>query len=95
MTAHQDDPADVMTKCPHCRDEMLYWQADDHRCKFSLTIGTDVELVVVARHSGRKWNGFDVPVLTADQAALVGTAIGESDSAAGESDGLQWEVVRQ
>lgn len=59
---------------------------------FTLTIGRDVELTVMAEDSHRMWNGFAVPILTADQAAIVGAAINEPNLAAGESDGLQWEL---
>lgn len=60
---------------------------------FTLTVGPDVELHIVAEDSGRTWNGFAVPILTNDQAAIVGHAIGEPDMLGGESDGLQWEVA--
>jgi hypothetical protein len=59
---------------------------------FTLPIGTGIELHLLAEDSGRTWNGYAVPILTDQQAATVGAAIGEADLQAGESDGLQWEI---
>ena len=61
------------------------------RC-FTLPLGIGVELRVWAEDSDRTWNGFAVPILTSDQAEIVGRAIGESDLLAGASDGLTWEI---
>jgi hypothetical protein len=58
---------------------------------FTLTIGPDVALTIRAEDSGRIWNGFAVPILTAEQAAIVGAAIGEPLTA-GPSEGLTWEA---
>jgi hypothetical protein len=58
---------------------------------FTLTVGPDMELNVLADNSGRLWNGFPVPILTAEQAEIVGRALGETLTA-GPADGLTWET---
>lgn len=58
---------------------------------FTLTIGPDVELNVVAEDSGRMWNGYAVPVLTREQADVVGAAICDHLDV-GPSEGLTWEL---
>lgn len=60
---------------------------------FTLPMGTGIEIRILAEDSGRKWNGYAVPVLTQQQADVVGYALGEKDWLAGESDGLQWEIA--
>lgn len=57
---------------------------------FTLSIGPEIELKITAPNSGRTWNGHAVPILSAEQAAIIGPAIGEPDLQAGESDGLTW-----
>lgn len=63
--------------------------------QFSLSIGVDIAITIQAEDSGRTWNGHAVPVLTDDQAAIIGAAIGEPDMAAGESDGLSWVLCHE
>lgn len=57
---------------------------------FRLTLDTDVELVIRAEDSGRTWNGYAVPILTAEQAAIVGVATLDHLDA-GPCEGLTWE----
>lgn len=61
--------------------------------RFRLCIGDGVDLIVTAPDSRRTWNGHAVPILTQNQACIVGHAIDEDDWSAGESDGLQWEII--
>lgn len=58
---------------------------------FSLTLESG-DFTIRAADSGRTWNGYAVPLLTAEQAAQVADAIGEPVQA-GESAGLTWEIV--
>jgi len=57
---------------------------------YSLTLDNGSDLTITAEDAGRTWNGWAVPILTTEQAATVGRAIGESLTA-GPADGLTWE----
>ncbi len=63
----------------------------DNKRVFTLTLAADVDLVVRAEDAGRLWNGWAVPILTDEQAAFVGVALGEPELKAGPCDGLCWE----
>src|SRR5665213_2613010 len=73
---------------PHAEEKNA--QGDLLRRTFSLTMGVNVELRIVSVDSGKTWNGYAVPILTAAQAEAVGFALGEPYIVAGESAGLAW-----
>lgn len=59
---------------------------------FSLTVAADTELVIRAEDSGRTWNGYAVPILTAEQALIVSAALCEHIDA-GPAEGLTWTLT--
>ena len=70
----------------------LVWRVTCMTRCFTLPLGNGVELRVWAEDSGRTWNGFAAPILTAAQAIIVGDALHVPDFIAGESSGLTWEI---
>jgi hypothetical protein len=62
------------------------------RTRFQLGEASDPcgYIIVHAPDSGRTWNGFAVPVLTAVQAVFVARFVHEPPIPAGPSEGLQW-----
>lgn len=58
--------------------------------RFSLTLDSGAEFTIDAEDSGRTWNGFPVPILTAEQAAVVAETIGDPYMVTGEASGLTW-----
>jgi hypothetical protein len=57
---------------------------------FILTVAAGAELSIVAEDSGQTWNGYPVPVLTAEQAAIVSAATLDHIEP-GPCAGLTWE----